>query len=291
MKNDSSSRSAIRFGLYLPDFGKESTPQTYVELAREAEKAGWDGFFLWDHLVEGYERVPLFDSFTLLAAIAQATRRIKIGTTVTPLPRSKPWNIARRVATLDNLSNGRVILGVGLGAEESVDYERFGEIADPRILAEKLDESLEIINGLWSGKPFSYEEGKHFRILQKTTFLPPPVQKPRVPIWVAGTWPHKRPFRRAARWDGTIPLKGVSDLVEPSDLDSIVSFIRTHRDDSSEKFDIAVIGWTTGKNRVANSKKVSRYAKAGATWWLEGLYTHADSVDRMTQRIKLGPPI
>jgi len=265
-----------------------------VELAREAEKAGWDGFFLWDHLVEGYERVPLFDSFTLLAAIAQATKQIKIGTTVTPLPRSKPWNIARRVATLDNLSNGRMILGVGLGGEESVDYERFDELADPKILAEKVDESLQIINGLWSGRPFSYEQGKHFKILRKTVFLPTPIQQPRIPIWIAGVWPNKGPFRRAARWDGTIPLKGSSGLLQPADLDDILSFIQANRDNeasSSMKFDTAIIGWTTGKNRLANSNKVSQYARPGATWWLESLYTQADSVDRMMDRIRLGPPI
>jgi hypothetical protein len=284
------SENKIHCGLYIPDFGKESTPKTYIDLAREAESAGWDGFFLWDHLIEGNERVPLFDSFTLLAAIAQATKRIRIGTTVSPLPRSKPWNVARRLITLDQISNGRIILGVGLGGEESVDYERFGESGDPKILAKKLDESLEIIDGLTSGKPFSYPSGTFYRIMGKTVFLPVPMQKPRIPIWVGGWWPNKGPFKRAAKWDGTIPIKAPGELLAPSDLEEIIPFIESERQNKLSNFDVAVIGWTTGKNRKANSEKVSRFSSKGATWWLESLYTQRDSPKRMLERIKMGPP-
>src|SRR5712692_8091932 len=140
----------IKYGLYVPNFGKASHPRTLVQTALEAERSGWDGFFLWDHLVEWEKRVPICDSFTVIAAIAMKTSRIRIGTTLTPLPRLKPWTVARQTATLDQLSDGRMILGVGLGAKESCDYARFGESEDNMVLAEKLDESVEIITGLWT---------------------------------------------------------------------------------------------------------------------------------------------
>ena len=152
----------------MPNFGKASHPETLAELAGKAEKCGWDGFFLWNHIVEWDKQLPIYDSFTSLAAIALKTNQIQLGTTVTPLPRFKPWEVARQTVSLDHLSQGRLTLGVGLGARESCDYERFGESADNKILAEKLDESLRIIAGLWTGRPFSYQ-GRHYRV-QKTTF-------------------------------------------------------------------------------------------------------------------------
>ncbi len=278
---------ALRYGLYVPNFGKISA-LSYVDLACEAEKAGWDGFFLWDHIVEWNMHVQLFDSFTILAAIAVRTKRIRLGTTVTPLPRLKPWTAARQAVCIDHLSNGRMTLGVGLGGEESVDYKRFDEPSDLKVLAQKLDESLEIITGLWSGKEFSYLNGKYFK-MGKSIFLPAPVQRPRIPIWVGGMWPHKGPFKRAAKWDGTIPLRAPGKLLEPSDLSEILPYVKNLRKNNLD-FDVAVIGWTTGTNRTGNAEKVSRYAKQGATWWLESLYTQRDSPERMLARIRLGPP-
>jgi len=284
----SSGFANLRCGLYVPNFGKASHPRILVGLAVEAEKAGWDGFFLWDHLVDWKRSFPLTDSFTALAAIAMKTKRIRIGTTVTPLPRMKPWAVARQVATLDQLSNGRMILGVGLGTQETCDYDRFGESADNRVLAEETDESLDIITGLWSGKPFSYK-GKHYKV-GKSLFLPTPVQKPRVPIWVGGFWPNKGPFRRAARWDGVLPLHlGPPIRPEPEDLRNILSYVKKHRV-SQERFDTAIIGWGTGKDRSKNAKKITPYIHAGMNWWLESLYGERDSEERMRTRISMGPP-
>ena len=276
-----------KFGLYLPNFGRASNPQTLVDLATEAEGSGWDGFFLWNHILEWEKRVPIYDSFTVLAAMAVQTTRIRLGTTVTALPRVKPWEVARQTVALDHLSHGRLTLGVGLGTKESCDYERFGESADNKILAEKLDESLKIISGLWTGKPFSYR-GKHYS-LGKTTFLPPTLQKPRIPVWVGGFWPRKGPFKRAAKWDGVIPLKLPEQLLEPEDLRSISDYIR-NRDATKTKFDFVNIGWTTGKVRERDRKKVAPFIGAGMTWWLESLYTKRDSPEEMRRRIRLGPP-
>ncbi len=279
----------LHYGLYVPNFGKSSGyARTLAVLAREAEKSGWDGFFLWDHLIEWDRRLPITDSFTALAAIAMNTNRIRIGTTVTPLPRLKPWVVARQTASLDHLSNGRMILGVGLGGSESCGYERFGESADSRLLAEKLDESLDIITGLWTGRQFSYN-GKHYKV-RKTAFLPTPKQKPRIPIWVGGFWPNKGPFRRAARWDGVIPLKlGGPIKPRPQDLRNILAYIESQRT-SRAPVDAAIIGWGTGRDPKENAKKIVPYVKAGITWWLESLYLGRDSQERMLKRIRLGPP-
>jgi hypothetical protein len=287
--NSGSELGNLRYGLYIPNFGKSAGyARELAELAREAEKSGWDGCFLWDHLVEWDRRVPITDSFTALAAIAMATKRIRIGTTVTPLPRLKPWIVARQVATLDHLSNGRMILGVGLGVKESCDYERFGEVGDNRVLAEKVEESLEIITGLWSGRPFSYK-GKHYTV-GKSVFLPKPKQIPRVPIWVGGFWPNKGPFKRAARWDGVLPLKlGPSIRPGPKDLRNILSYIKSQRTKQTP-FDAAIIGWGTGTDRKKNAKKITLYLNAGMTWWLESLYLRRDSSEKMRRRVRSGPP-
>jgi len=289
LKRRSRGDGDLRYGLYVPNFGRAADAHTFAEMAYEAERSSWDGFFLWDHLIQWDQRISICDSFIALAAMAMNTKRIRIGTTVTPLPKLKPWVVARQTATLDNLSNGRMILGVGIGEEESTDYERFGEVADERILAEKLDESLEIITGLWKGKPFSYE-GRHFRITKKTAFLPPPKQKPRIPIWVGGFWPRKRPFRRAAKWDGVLPLHlGHPIRPEPKHLRDILAYIKKHRNNTAP-FDVAIIGWNTGKHRSKNLKKIGPYAEEGLTWWLESLYTKRDSARDIRARIRMGPP-
>src|SRR6266566_4877930 len=262
----------VKFGLYVPNFGKSFHPLTLVQMAVDAEKSGWDGFFLWDHLVEWDKRLPLSDSLTVLAAIALKTEKIRIGTTLSPLPRYKPWTLARQTATLDQLSNGRLILSVGLGAIESCDYVRFGEDPNNIVLAEKLDESLQIITGLWSGKRFSFQ-GKHYSV-GPSIFLPTPKQ---------------RPFKRAARWDGVLPLRLPEGLPKPSDLREIAAFIKKHRI-ATGSFDIVNIGWTTGVSQRKDAEKVASFIEAGMTWWLESLYTKRDSPERMRARIRQGPP-
>ena len=277
----------VRFGLYIPNFGKCSHPLTLSKMALEAERAGWDVFFLWDHLVEWNKKIPLSDSLTALAAIAVKTKRIRIGTTLSPLPRYKPWDLVRRTSTLDHISDGRLTLSVGLGAVESCDYARFGEAPGNSILAEKLDESLKIVTGLWSGKKFNHR-GKHYRV-GPTVFLPTPVQQPRIPIWVGGFWPRKGPFKRASRWDGVLPLKAPGRLLQPQDLKEIADYIQKRRE-SLQPFDIFNNGWTTGLAKKRDSEKVERFAEAGMTWWLESLYTKRDSPEGMLSRIREGPP-
>ena len=156
----------MRFGVYLPNFGDHAEPARLVELARAAEQAGWSGFFLWDHVQRAGRRgvtgARLVDPWIALAAIAVATERLTLGPLVTPLARRRPWVVARAAVTLDHLSGGRLVLGVGLGAPPEAEFSAFGESPDPRARAEKLDESLAILAGLWRAEPFSFE-GVHYR--------------------------------------------------------------------------------------------------------------------------------
>ena len=186
--------AGLRRGLAVPCFADD--PGDLVRLGVSAERAGLDGYFLWDHLVhsDSGEGPPIVDPWQVLAVVAARTSRIKLGTMITPVARRRPWKLAKEVTTLDLLSGGRVILGVGLGDPAHAEFGLFGEPADRRVRAELLDEGLEVLAGLWTGQPFSHE-GKHFTV-GPVRFSPSPVQRPRVPIWVGGVLP------RAACWRG-----------------------------------------------------------------------------------------
>lgn len=281
-------RPKLRYGIYLPNFGEVAYARMLTDLAVESESAGWDGFFLWDHVLHSKtQRSPMVDSLTTLAAMAVSTKRIRIGTTITPLARRRPWIVARQTVTIDHLSNGRLILGVGLGDPRYADFEMFGESGDFKVRAEKLDEGLEILTGLWSGKPFSYK-GRHYQI-EKTLFQPAAKQKPRIPIWVGGFWPKKAPFRRAAKYDGVIPLRLERPIrPELKDLRDILEYIREYRT-STAGFDVAVIGGT-GRSHTEDAKKLQLFADAGMTWWLESFFLQRNLHKEMRKRIRQGPP-
>ncbi len=254
----------MQFGLDIPINGAYAHPRTLADLAAEAEEAGWDGFFLQDVL---FSTEPIVDPWVALAAVAVRTQRLRIGVFLTPLPRRRPWQVARQAVTIDHLSQGRLIFGAALGFQ-ALDFTSFGEDYDPRTRAEKLDEGLEIVQGLWSGEAFSFH-GPHYH-LEHVPLLPKPLQSPRIPVWVAGGWPHKKPFRRAARWDG-IYLMTVNQvtgaLLTPDEIREIVGYVKTYRP-SSTPFEVAVNGElsTDGHQKA---ERVQRYEAAGATWWVE----------------------
>lgn len=239
-------------------------PATIVSLAVLAEEVGYDGVFLWDHVVYGdFSELPMFDPWVLLGAIAQATSRVRLGTLVTPVSRRRPWRVAQEVVTLDHLSGGRAVLGVGLGWPPEEEFERFGERSDDVLRAEMLDEGLDLINALWSAEHVRHD-GDHYNV--DATMRPAPVQQPRVPVWVAGFWPGTRPFERAARWDGVCPLKKVAEMTEvpllrPSELAECVAYVRARRD-TTAPFDVVVSAhW---------EHTPEEYADAGATWLITG---------------------
>src|SRR6266852_4082326 len=205
----SSAMAGLKHGIAVPCFG--SDPAGLVELGVATERAGFDGYFLWDHIVFSNtgDGPPIVDPWLVLSVVAARTSRISIGTVVTPVPRRRPWQLARTTTTLDRLSGGRVVLGVGIGSPAYGDFGIFHEPSGDRERAELLDEGLDVLAGLWSGERFSYS-GKHLTV-DPVRFLPVPVQRPRIPVWVAGVLPATRPIARAARWDGMVPIRFDAD--------------------------------------------------------------------------------
>ena len=202
----------------VPNFGEE--PAGLIELGVAAEEAGFDGFFLWDHIVFSNrdDGPPIIDPWLVLAVVAARTSRIRLGTMITPVPRRRPWQLARQTASLDRLSGGRLILGVGIGSPAYGDFGIFHEPSGDRARADMLDEGLAVLDGLWSGERFSYA-GQHFTV-DPVRFTPVPVQRPRVPVWVGGVLPATRPIARAARWDGVVPIRFARrSLIRPSVAD------------------------------------------------------------------------
>ncbi len=262
--------------------------RTLVSLAVEAESAGWDGVFMAD-------TVWGIDPWVTLSAIASRTQRVRLGTMITPLSRRRPWKIASETATLDNLSYGRVVLPVGLGATDT-GFAEFGEIIERKMRAELLDEGLAIVTGLWRGQPFAFD-GKHYHV-RPTTFYPPPppVQSPRIPIWVVGAWPHKKSLQRAARYDGLLPAKmdanGSFTEVLPDDIRAMATFVAEYRsaNDISAPFDIVSEGQTSGQDKGEIADKIQPMAEAGITWWCESMWQGANEASDVARRVRLGPP-
>lgn len=278
----------MQFAIDIPNFGIYSDPQLLAELAYEAEESGWDGFFIWDHinykLTDSQETPMIGDPWIQLAAIAMRTKSLKLGPMVTPLPRRRPWKVAREAVTLDHLSDGRLILGIGLGSDRSREYSSFNEVADAKIHGEMLDEGLEVMTRLWSGKEVNYE-GKHYQ-LSNIQFLPEPLQQPRIPLWIAGYWPNKKPFRRAAHWDGIFPLTGGKSMA-PEDFREAIAYTQAQRT-SKAPFDAIAGGLTSGTDKAKDMATVSLYTEAGANWWLETFTAH-HTLEEVRQRIYQGP--
>lgn len=286
----------MQYGIILPNMDVDV--RTLATLASDAEAAGWDGAFVWDCIygspVNEPERRETCDPWIALAAIAMRTERVRLGTLVTPLSRRRPWNVARQTVSLDHLSEGRLILPVGLGAVTEGGFARVGEELDRKIRAEMLDEGLAVLTGLWSGQPFSFN-GQHYHV-QEMIFLPPPAQSPRIPIWVVGAWPRMKSMRRALRWDGILASKmgedGSYEQMTPADIQAMKTFIEEQRDNSTP-FEIVMEGETDGSDPLGAAASVRPFAQAGVTWWLEDLWDSAKTkggVEGMRVRIKQGPP-
>jgi alkanesulfonate monooxygenase SsuD/methylene tetrahydromethanopterin reductase-like flavin-dependent oxidoreductase (luciferase family) len=233
---------ATRRGIFVAPFEELSEPALVAELAAKAERQGWDGFFLWDHVAYSEPVRALADPWVTLAAVATNTERVVIGPLVTPLARRRPHQLARETVTLDRLSGGRLVLGVGLGSTVTGEFEpeRFGEEGDPKVRARLLDDGLASLLAYWNGG-----------------FEPRPVQRPRIPVWVAARWPHRRPLRRAARFDGLFPI----DLPNPTALAELAAETRSLRGHDGP-FDLVVT------NPAGTDPEP--WARAGATWCLTG---------------------
>jgi alkanesulfonate monooxygenase SsuD/methylene tetrahydromethanopterin reductase-like flavin-dependent oxidoreductase (luciferase family) len=270
----------VRFGVVVTT----GDPRTVADLASEAEAAGWDGVFYWDGVAIG--EMELYDPWVVMAAMAMRTERVRLGAIVTPPSRRRPWKLAREAMTLDRLSNGRLVLPVGLGALDDRAFGNVGEPTDARTRAGMLDESLAILEGLWSGEAFEFE-GRHYRF-GLMTFRPTPVQRPRIPIWVVGAWPNERSVRRALRFDGILPQTN-----DPDQIRALADYIKRERtsepgSELGQPLDIVVEGTTSLESEAARAA-ITPLAEAGATWWVEADWGGA-TVDSLRRRITAGPP-
>ena len=271
----------MKFGFVVP-YGDA---RTVAEMAAEAERVGWEAIFVW-------EPVWGIDAWICLAAAAMQTERIKLGTMITPLARMRPWKLASETATLDNLSNGRVILGVGLGAIET-GFANFGEPTTRKELAERLDEGLEILTGLWRGQPFEFH-GAHYDLTPYDRIVAQPlVQQPRIPIWVVGALGRTKSMERVAKYDGLLPnvvkTGEPTRAATPEELATGVAELMAMR---SEPIDIIVEGETPGDDPAAAADQLQPWREAGATWWLEAMWSAdgPDGLDRVWTRLRQGPP-
>ena len=276
----------MKYGIILTG----GDPRTVADLAALAEAYGWDGAFYWDAIwLEALG--DMHDPWVVMSAIAMRTERVTIGAFVTPPARRRPWKLAREAVSLDHLSGGRLVLPVGLGALDDGAFGRVGEPTSARERAERMDESLAILEGLWSGEPFAFD-GRHYRF-DAMRFLPRPVQRPRIPIWVVGAWPRERSMQRTLRWDGLLPNtldeEGSQTPTKPDDLRAMAAYVAANRIDGGP-YDIIAEGQTPGGNPAEAAAIVEPWRDAGATWWVEGDW--ADwSVEKLRARIEAGPPL
>jgi alkanesulfonate monooxygenase SsuD/methylene tetrahydromethanopterin reductase-like flavin-dependent oxidoreductase (luciferase family) len=270
----------VRFGFYTPNFDFCGDARVLADLAAQAEEAGWDGFFIWDHLqfIE-----PVADPWVALTAMALRTETIRLGTLVTPVPRRHVGKLARELLTLDQLSGGRITLGAGAGYPHLPDYVSFGDVGDQADRAAQFDEALEVLSALLSGEPVNHQ-GVHYRVHCEA--FGRAVQWPRIPLWVAATWPAKKPLRRAARWDGVVVAGEFGLEVAPDDVRQAVDYIGEIRG-GTDGFDVLRFGQTTGSDDV---ETVGAVAEAGATWWIEYVAPAGSSLDEVRMRLQDGPP-
>ena len=273
----------LKFGVALPYLGARGV----AKLALQAEEAGWDGVYVGD-------AIWCQDPMIGLAAAAMITHRIRLGTMITPVPLRRPWKLASESLALDHLSGGRLTLGLGAGAIW-MGWQGFpDEVTDTRARAEMLDESIDILELLYTSKPFDYD-GKHFHVklsLVNEQYYPPqPIQQPRIPLWVVGIWPRQRSMRRALRCDGLLPQKmneaGEFEEITPEDIRAMKAYIDEHRT-AKTPFDIVVEGNREGMTPDQIMETLQKWSDAGATWWIEGLW--GNSEEEVSKRIQQGPP-
>jgi alkanesulfonate monooxygenase SsuD/methylene tetrahydromethanopterin reductase-like flavin-dependent oxidoreductase (luciferase family) len=275
---------SLKFAVGAPNVAAFANPGYLVELAAKAEEARWDGFFVWDHLFYRSPDRAAVEPWSIIAAAAAVTSRIRLGVLMTAVPRRRPALLAQQVATIDLLSSGRVVFGAGLGSMRE-EYERFGEDGDLAVRARKLDEALEVLCALWSGESVTHE-GEFFMV-DDAMLRPPPLQRP--PIWIAGRWPNRAPFRRAARYDGVMPTHATyphGSFMTPRELREIVTYVEGHRR-RRERIAVVMEGESTTAHQLADI--APSYARAGLTWWVEKLGWWRGDLDAARRRVEAGP--
>ena len=264
----------MQHALFLPIFDELSDPRIVARLSAEAEEVGWDGVFVWDHVVYSPPAQAVANPWVTMAAMAAATDRIRIGPMVTPLPRRRPLSVAREMATLDLLSSGRTTLGVGIASDNHRELSGTGEVTAARERGAMLDEALDVLVAAWSGEPV-HHRGEHF-LVDGLTILPRPAQRPRPPVWVGLRYGSTTPMRRAARFEGVFPVQ----VKEPEQLAEVAAGVAEHRAPDAAPLDV-VIGMRPGTDPRP-------YEAVGATWWLEA-FPVGTTVDEVRAVLRSGP--
>lgn len=259
-----------------------------VQMAADAENYGWDGFFTWDAISLGL--APIWDPWAILAAAAVRTQKITLGALVFALPRRRPWEVARQVLTVDHLSNGRLVLPVGVGVLDDAAFTAVpGQLTGLRERAELLDDALAFLARSWSGQPFSFD-GTHVHT-GEMRFETPPVRG-SVPVWPVGAWPSERSMGRAAAWNGVVmQLRGerTMETPGPADVAALVDWIRERRAGRADPFDVVIQGELPG-DRAAAADLLASLEAAGVTWWIESRWEPATTTaDSLVDQIRRGP--
>jgi alkanesulfonate monooxygenase SsuD/methylene tetrahydromethanopterin reductase-like flavin-dependent oxidoreductase (luciferase family) len=278
----------MNFGVGVPNVGEYADPLWLVGAAREAEDAGWDGFFLWDHLLYPELQQGAVEPWSVMAAAAVATQHIRLGVLVTAVPRRRPALLAQQVATVDLLSRGRTVFGAGLGSRLD-EYARFGEEADLPTRGRRLDEALGVMQALWSEGVVTHR-GEFF-VVDTAELRPKPRQRPHPPIWVAGRWPNKPGFRRAARFDGVMPTHAAyphGSFPTVGELAEMVEFVSSQRT-RTDHFDVVMEGESDGPRGLG--RLAGAYEAAGLTWWIEKLGWWRGDPAAALARLRAGPPL
>ncbi len=261
----------MRFAIGIPPF---TDPSVIVGVAVDAEAAGWDGVLVWDHLQwDTHRGLEVHDPWAVLAAMAVRTERVMLGTAVTPLARRRPWVVAKQVTTLDHLSGGRAVLGVGLGVPSDADFGAFGDEPNEKACAGILDDGLALLDGLLRGEAVNHH-GPHFNV--EAQLRPPPVQLPRPRIFVAGVYPHRKPVARALQWDGFFPIS-YPDLLVPEQIATYLEGVQR-----PSHWDMYAT--------LAPGHSVAAFDAAGVTWLVDGVWPEGDWVRDLQHRARAGPP-
>lgn len=287
----------MKFGFVVPT----GSVDQILTMAHELEAHDWDGFFHWDGIAPGDSEfwedatdntgaMSVFDPWSVLSAVAVQTSRLTLGAMIFPLSRRRPWVVARQALTIDHLSNGRLVLPVGLGAVDEAGFAKVHpEVTDRKARAERLDESLDILAKAATGRTFTHT-GTHYQ-LDAVTFAPPTVQQPHIPVWTVGSWPRPKSLARAARWDGIIPSISNDPFRRPTpeEITAIRDWVAEHRE-SMDGYDVVIEGVSPANDPEWVDAELRPLADAGTTWWIESRWEAPNDVDTLLERIRQGPP-
>ncbi len=269
----------MRYGLVVSNVGSYAQPAWFIKLASAAQASGWEAVLVWDHLGFVWE-APSADPWVLLSATAARCPGLTLGTAVCPLARYRPHRLASTISTLSHLTEGNLVLGVGLGGVPG-EFSVFGESAETQERAARLDEALEVLAALWTGEEVTHHG--RFYTVDGVTLAPLP--KGRMPVWVGGN--SAGAMARAARHEGWIAdtTDALEMTMEPAEFEDRLMEIRSHLLPQAP-FEAVAMGYS----QPTETDTVRAFRDAGATVWLESLHDIRGTPEEALSRVLAGPP-